>query len=202
MKVLSRDFTLKEKILLIFLSLVLLVLGYYFFVDQPVRSGIASANADYEMYSTELTVLQAKIAQLDAMQRELDSLADDNTRMPSYNANRQEIDFLNAILAGTQNYTINFSNVTRNGDQIRRSFTLQFTVDSYDEARNRLAALGGSQLRCKLGDLYYSSSTANNRDGEAAQRVSVGVSAVFYETMVGGTPDGALPSDSSAANTG
>ena len=43
MKILSRDFTLKEKILLLLLALVLIVLGYYQFIDKPCRRDIAEA---------------------------------------------------------------------------------------------------------------------------------------------------------------
>ena len=46
MKVLSRSFSLKEKILLLLLSLILVGLAYYQFVDQPVRSALATAGLD------------------------------------------------------------------------------------------------------------------------------------------------------------
>lgn len=200
MKVLSRDFTLKEKILMIALVLMLMALGYYFLIDQPVRDGIASANADYEMYTEELNALQVKIARLDAMQQELDAMKSDKTRMPSYNASRQEINFLNTVLADAQDYTVTFSSVTREGDQIRRSFTLQFTAADFAGARNLLNNLSGGELRCKLGDMSYAVNAAA-ADGTQAASVTVSVSAVFYETMVDGTADAGLPADSSATGT-
>ena len=46
MKILSRDFTLKEKLLMLLLGLVLVGLAYYNFVDQPVRTSLASAEAE------------------------------------------------------------------------------------------------------------------------------------------------------------
>ena len=46
MKVMSRDFTTAEKILLVLLVVVLLGLGYYYFVDQPVRSTVSSHDAE------------------------------------------------------------------------------------------------------------------------------------------------------------
>ena len=46
MKVMSRDFTLLEKLMLILLVLILLGLAYYYFVDQPVRSTVTSYNVE------------------------------------------------------------------------------------------------------------------------------------------------------------
>ena len=46
MKILSRDFTLKEKILLLLLSAVLVGLFYYQFVDQPVRMALNSCASE------------------------------------------------------------------------------------------------------------------------------------------------------------
>ena len=42
---LNRSFTRSEKLLLLLLSAILIGLMYYYFVDQPVRQSIASADA-------------------------------------------------------------------------------------------------------------------------------------------------------------
>ena len=57
MKLMSRDFTLKEKIILLVLALVLLGTLYYFGVDQPVRRAINNTVSEREMLNTELTGL-------------------------------------------------------------------------------------------------------------------------------------------------
>ena len=58
MKVLSRDFTLKEKILLLILSLALIGLAYYQFIDQSVRSELAIAQSEKESLQVELDAVQ------------------------------------------------------------------------------------------------------------------------------------------------
>ena len=129
------------------------------------------------------------------MQQYMDALADaDNmTWMGSYNNSREEVAFLDAILSSTLNYTVSFANVTRNGDQIRRSFTLQYTTPDYESAADIIEKLCTGRNRCLVGDVKC----AINKDGH----VTVNQSATFYETMVGGTPDAALPADSAAANS-
>ena len=198
MKVLSRDFTLKEKILLLILSLALIGLAYYQFIDQPVRRELDAAKSEQETLQIELDAVQIQLAQLKKMEQELDSLSNDNTLgiMGSYNNSKAEIALLNDILEDTQQYSIAFSDVTRNGDLIRRNFSLQFTASDYEEAIQILTRLGRSECRCRLGNLYCESEDGNVLKGP----VSVSATATFYETMVGGKADAGLPKDQAAAS--
>lgn len=195
MKMLSRDFTLKEKILVLLLILVLLALAYYQFVDQPVRSAIEKAEAENAALETELDAVQIRLAQLKRMQNELDGLSSDGSvkPMPSYNNSQQVNTLLNNVL-GDLGYNITFSNVRRNGNQIRRSISLQFTASSYETVELIMKQLSNNEYRCLLENV---SCTA--RGGDVTENViSVTATLTFYETMVGGTPDAGLPADSNA----
>lgn len=200
MKVLSRDFTLKEKILLLILSIALIVLAYYQFIDQPVRSELSSAQAEKESIQIELDAVQIKLAQLKKMEQELTGLTGSGSlgMMASYNNSKAEIALLNDILEDTQKYSVSFSDVTRNGDLIRRNFTLQFTAADYAEATEILTQLSNSEYRCLLGNVY-----CDSEDGDLTKGlVSVSATATFYETMVGGKADAGLPEDEAAKGTG
>ena len=61
MKALSRDFNAKEKLLLLLLSLVLVGLAYYQFVDKPVREALATARAESDSLKVELKTVEAKL---------------------------------------------------------------------------------------------------------------------------------------------
>lgn len=198
MKVLSRDFTLKEKILLLILSLALIGLAYYQFIDQPVRRELDAAKYEKETLQIELDAVQMQLAQLKRMEQELENLSKDSTLgvMGSYNNSKAEIALLNDILEDTQQYSIAFSDVTRNGDLIRRNFTLQFTASDYEEAIQILTRLSRSECRCRLGNVYCQSEDGNLLKGP----VSVSATATFYETMVGGKADAGLPKDQAAAS--
>ena len=194
MKYMSRDFTLAEKILLVVLGLVLVGLVYYRFVDQPVREAIASSEADTEMYQMQIDALQGRLAKLSGIRDKLDEL-ETNARgrlsyMASYNNSKQEIDFLNMILADTLQYSISFSDVTRRGDQIRRDFTLQYQIQGYDAAQDIMLKLCNGELRCMVGDIRCTIA----QDGI----VTINETATFYETMAGGVPDAGLPVDSAS----
>ena len=102
MKILSRDFSRGEKIILIILAIVLVGLVYYQFVDKAVRESIEKANAEAEAIKVELTTVNAKIKRMEEMQAELDTIQSDPkaSYMGSYNNSREELAFLNDVLSG------------------------------------------------------------------------------------------------------
>ncbi len=205
MKVLSRDFTTREKVLIVILAAILIVLAYYWLVDSPVRNGIAEADAKKQSAETELIAVNAKIGQLQRMQAELDALGPEGrgAYMASYNNSAAEYAALNDILGGTEEYAITFSELTRQGDLVRRAFSIQFTTTGYPAAKRIITDLENSEYRCRIGDLSCAAEQAYDRETDLRNwsgRIMVNATATFYETMVGGTPDEGLPVEEESQN--
>lgn len=197
MKIMSRDFTTREKIMLLVLTLILLAAGYYAVIDQPIRTAINEAKSQQDELNTELMLLQTKAASLSRMQSELDSIEQSGSlgKMGSYNNSKAELDELNQLLQDANTYDISFSDVTRDGDLIRRSFSLTFSASDYDKAADLVNRLCAGEWRCIVSDLRYVAAGDDLNTGS----VNVGVTATFYETMQGGKADSGLPADTSAA---
>ncbi len=212
MKIMSRDFTLKEKVLLGILFVLLLCAAYYWLVYVPCSNAIAAANADRDKTAVDLTIARAKEDQLIAMQKELDSLGELQyaSRMPSYNSSNEELSLLNGILMAADDYAVSFASASRNGDQIRRNFTMQFKTRNFATAKDIIRRLSESELRCLIGDIQYVTTLRRAAEGEAYTGgrmidnlyyfdvITVDMTATFFETMVGGTPDAGLPADKAA----
>jgi len=194
-KIMSRDFTRTEKLLIVLLALILVGLVYYQFVDKTVRQTIVNAESEAQMLQTELDAAQQRLAHLKSIQTSMEKLEAEGrlSWMGSYNNSKQEVAFLNDILADTLQYSITFAEVTRSGNQIRRSFTLEYKTTDYASAQDIVARLCEGKNRCLVGDI----SCTIDREGI----VTVKQSATFYETMVGGTPDAGLPRDAAEANS-
>ena len=198
MKVLSRDFTLKEKLLLLLLGLILVGLAYFQFVDRPVREALQIAHSEADALSIELSTVEAKLARMRRMRAELDDVTAGGTasEMGSYNNSKAEIAMLNDALSEALQYSITFASVTRSGDQIRRNFTLQLTTDSYETMEHIINQINASHYRCLIGDLRCSATQEND---VLEGNITVSATATFFETMVGGTPDAGLPESKPAA---
>ena len=98
MKIMSRDFTTREMLLV--LTLILLAAGYYAVIDQPIRTAINEAKSQQDELNTELMLLQTKAASLSRMQSELDSIEQSGSlgKMGSYNNSKAELDELNQYI--------------------------------------------------------------------------------------------------------
>lgn len=187
----SREFTRSEKILVVILAVVLFGLLYDKFVFQTTDSVVQSLKAEADTTQAELDIANAKLVKLEKMEAELDNMdySDAFGRMESYNNSKRETAFLNRVLADVSDYFISFEEVTRDKEQIRRSFSLQFVTNTYGEAVDVVRDLSYGEYRCLVDDINYSLAESN--------KIYINLKATFFETMVGGTPDQALPKDES-----
>ncbi len=196
MKILSRDFTKGEKALLLLLAIALVVLAYYLVVHKPVKEGIEKANAESDNLRVELSAVEAKAAMLERMQNEINGIMQDPdiSMMPSYN-NKLEVNKLINDILGNLTYSATLANLKRNGDQIRRNVQLEFDAPSYEVMEEVLEKLASSPYRCLIDNVTCTGYRDKYNDVNAYK---VSLTATFFETLVGGTADEALPSDSSA----
>ena len=197
MKILSRDFTLKEKILIGILLLIILGFIYYQFVDQPIRSSIEKAKAETSENELEFEAVSLKIAQLEKMKNEIDKIQAEGTiaPMPSYNNSKAVNNILNDVL-GTYGYSITFSNLTRDGDLVRRELTLEFSPPDFSAMATVLAALEKCEYRCLIDGIDFTRTRylLSDRSGYDV-KYQAKATATFYETMVGGKTDSGLPEE-------
>jgi hypothetical protein len=200
-KALKREFTNREKVLLLIMTAVILGSIYYLLIFQPVAEGIKSAKQEITSIEDQLMVADAKARQIINMRAEMDNLEKEGLNpsfMPSYNAGKQELDFLHEILSSnTSLYQVNFTQITRDGNQIRRNFNLSFTAPSYNVAKDIITKLENSDIRCLIGDMTVGAVDKNSiDDGE----INVNCVATFYETMYEGVEDSELPEDTSKSS--
>ena len=201
MKLLTKEFTKRETVLIFALMIILVALLYYKFVDVPIKNAISEAQQEQtELLKTEETE-RAQAQKLQKLAETLEDAKADgaNSQMLSYNGSSMEIAFLNEVLSKTDSYNLSFTNVTRTDDQIRRNFSLTFSVYSYDAAEEIFRELSASPYRMLIGDVnvsvqYHSDSYSVSKG--LTTEVKVSLAATFYETMVGRTTDAGLPKNS------
>ena len=188
MKVMSREFTRAEKVLIVVLAVVLFGLLYYKFVFLTTNDVVQTLKSEAETTQTELDIANAKLAKLQKMDQAL-AENDDMSIMESYNNSKEETAFLNKALSDVEDYSITFSDITKDGNQIRRSFALQFVTSTYQQALDVVSEISYGEYRCLVDDINYTLSDSN--------KIYIDLTATFFETMVGGHEDSALPKDES-----
>lgn len=196
MKSLNKNFTLLEKVILAIMIIVLLGLIYYYFVDRPVKRGIKDAEDRISECQMVIPVLESQIINYQNMKDFLDELKEKGgaiSYLASYNNGKNEMKFLNKIMEKANDYSVNFSAVTKDNDLIRRNISLNFVTDSYEKAEKIITELTNCEYRCIISDVRFNGNK-NNRYED--YKISVSCQATFYETMVEGKEDDGLPKDS------
>ena len=179
----NRAFSTREKVLLVILALLLIGVGYFKLLLEPINESIdnytqlASSEQDAMLQDT------AQLVQLRQMEQELEVIHESGEAvpLPAYDNAEGLLVELNHSLAASTEYTLNFGTVDMldGGYIVRRPLSLQFSAKNYAAARGILAALHDSANVNQISDL----SVSLPEDPEKGVQVTCSVT--FYELKNG-----------------
>ena len=204
---LSREFTLRERLLL--LACVVLAVGifYYQFVHKGIRQQIRDSST--ESMELEIQTEQAVAAEIANMQQTI--MNNENKKagdVAVYNNLAAEISYVGFIMNGkAENVSLAWGNPVLRGTTVRREVRVSFSTDSYQHLKEILDGFYECPFRCILHDISLSDNTPStttvtttNADGTTttatvpqktgiadSKRMNVSFSATFFETIEGAT---------------
>ena len=183
----SREFTKREKLLMLIMCILLIGILYFQFVYKPARESIKKYNTSD--LSLQLQAEQLKAQNIRKMNSEMASnKATKAGVVASYNNVKNEIKALNDVFAGAQTFNMNFSEATKDGDAVRRNIDISFTAGSYTAAENILKKLYNCKYRCLIRTINITSSSiyiqpfpSHIHDVEEWRAIKVTLSSVYTE---------------------
>ncbi len=181
---LSRKFSNREKALLLILALLVIAISYYLLVWKPVNERMEAAVSAEANAQNEMLLEQAKLAQMQQMKAELASLdafeqSTNAAVIPPYDNAKKVMQLLNGVLMASQKYSIDFSNVSMQGNLALRSLRMSFECGSYNDAKAIIRALYSGPYRCRIGNMTFRSAAGNM----LASPVAVELDITFYEFL-------------------
>ncbi len=185
---LSKQFTRREKILLLVLCLLLLGALYFWLVHIPVSNSLAELQGQQTQAQNQISALQAKDARLRQMRQELEQLKNEENAAvtPSYNNLENVVAFLNAAMGSAQDYSLSFQEVslTQDSSIVRRSIQMSFVAGSFEQAKEMVLSLRGSPYRCQLSNLSMSQAQqSDTSSGLGAGVVQISLTITFFEQV-------------------
>ncbi len=175
----KRQFSLRERILMMVLALLLLICFYYVLVEKPVQDTLLDASQRRSEAESQLTVASAQLQKMNQMQSALDQLEQSaQADVPDYDNAKNVMDLMNGAMAMTEEYNLTFQPVTTEGAIVSRSIQMNFRCDDYDTAKDVLQTLLDSNYRCRITAM---SVTATDGGNIRRQEVTVDASVTFYE---------------------
>lgn len=151
-----RKLTIRERVLLLLLTVIALVSGYVLLFYLPTTQRLESLNVQIAQAQELATQLDARLANQQQMEKTLQQLSDQGAQvpyMPAYDNLQAVMVELHTILAGCQEYSLSFQNEQGEDHVFYRHVSIPFTCSSYEQAREVLRQLHDSDLRGLLGDI-------------------------------------------------
>jgi len=183
---LNREFTAKEKILLLVAAVLALGLFYYNFVYRFFQS-------QYALYDTatienELLVEQSKAMRISQMKQVIaDSKGTVKGDLSVYNNQSAEIIEMGRIFdEDADNVSITWSDPVLSGTIIRRDVNITFHCRSYENFKNVLQKMSEMQYRCLIGNVAVSDARPKESNGVVTSNdINASISVRFFETSEG-----------------
>ena len=186
----DREFTPREKGMLLVLAVLLLALGYMKLFYAPVQQAVEDNQQ-----------LQTRALKMQTMEKELEELktggAVPDAQVPDYNNAKRVMVELNAILARAREYSLSFDDVSLDEDSglVRRPVELTFQTADYAAAREIINDLYHCRYRCSIQDVTISADE-DGTDITAAPGAVTQLTAVFLERN-----DGTVTADQTDGNS-
>ena len=176
----QRELSRREKVLLMVLALLSLLALYFFVVHQPVTTAIQNAEAEGEVVSTEITILEAKVAKMAQMKAAIGDA--DIPPIPDYDNQGAAITFLHSVLPTSTEYQVSFGapvQVVEGRPVVARQMSLEFHAASYEQARTIVDQLEACPFRCLMNQLQIVGAKEKNPITKGP--VTVRLSMLFFE---------------------
>lgn len=171
----NRELTTREKVLLLILAVLVIGIGYFKFVFEPINEQVRELQSAAAQEQSEIDSSIVQLAQMRKMEKAVEaSKADGQERaIPAYDNSGMLMRELYQILANTNEYTVDFSAATsREGYIVLRPVTLTFETGTYTQARAIINAIAGSDNLNQISDV-------NIRNGQNSSRNTVQTSLVI-----------------------
>lgn len=181
-----REFSTREKILLLVLAAVLLAVGYFRFFLAPIQSEIRAQQQRQEELANSVLLEQTRLLQLEKMQKKIDKIKANGTvpdaEVPKFDNIEKVMLQLNGILIQAQEYNLSFGEISEDDNGIvSRPVDLSFVAGSYTSAREIINQLYQCPYRCAVSDISEQAET----DLASDITVHVDLTITFFEKRTG-----------------
>lgn len=179
----KRAFSTREKVLLVVLAALLIGIGYFKLILEPINDNIDHFQQMTASEQDEILINTARLAQMRSMQTELDEIfaAGDAKPIPEYDNSGKLLVELHSILSKSTDYSLSFGAVTtlEGGYIQRRPVSMNFTTADYARAADIIKTIHDSDNTNQISDV----SIAFKTDNGGAGSVSVSLSVTYYELI-------------------
>lgn len=194
----NRAFTTREKVLLVILAVLIIGIGYFKLLLEPINTSIENYQNLTASEQDEILVNTALLQKKKQMETELEELfaSGDPTPIPVYDNSGNLLVELHRILDKSLDYSLNFSGVSTMDVEylVRRPVSLTFQTPTYAQARAIIDELHDSDnvncisdlsMQINNGNLDYTNEIIHwDEDDDSDYYITVSLVITYYERIV------------------
>lgn len=194
----NRAFTTREKALLVILAVLIIGIGYFKLLLEPINTSIDNYQNMTASEQDEILVNTALLQKKKQMETELEELfaSGDPTPIPVYDNSGNLLVELHRILDKSLDYSLNFSGVSTMDVEylVRRPVSLTFQASTYAQARAIIDELHDSDnvncisdlsMQINNGNLDYTNEIIHwDEDDDSDYYITVSLVITYYERVV------------------
>ena len=194
----NRAFTTREKVLLVILAVLIIGIGYFKLLLEPINTSIENYQNLTASEQDEILVNTALLQKKKQMETELEELfaSGDPTPIPVYDNSGNLLVELHRILDKSLDYSLNFSGVSTMDVEylVRRPVSLTFQTPTYAQARAIIDELHDSDnvncisdlsMQINNGNLDYTNEIIHwDEDNDSDYYITVSLVITYYERIV------------------
>ena len=152
----NRELTRRETVLLLILVVLVIFLGYFKLIFEPIQDQVAQYQDTTSQEQSELELELVRLDQMQKMQRKIDEVraSGEERTIPEFDNSGKLMLDLHRILDTAMDYSLDFSqSTTQNNYVVLRPVTMSFQTRTYAQARSIIDALSESKDMNQISDL-------------------------------------------------
>ena len=190
---LHREFSLRERLLLIACLVLAVAIFYYQFVHKGIKGQIEEMST--YLLTEEISREQTTAANIQKMNQVIEQNADRNYgTIAVYNNLAAEISFIGSITDNASDVSLQWGNPVLRGTTVRRDVRVSYVAHSYEDAKEILYNFAHCPFRCLVYDMTMADNTNKTKDADKTKTglkdgnvIAVTFTATFFETIEGAT---------------
>ena len=174
----NREFTKREKILLLIFAVLIIVLGYFKLILEPINNQVNEYRGMESEEQAEIDVKTVQALQMSLMEKEIKKAQENGISriIPTFDNSAILLPKLYQIMDSTSAYSMNFGEITTEGGVVMRPVAISFETRTYAQARAVIDRLYDTNYAMQIEDV-----TIQERKATDADSVNTYLSVTFFE---------------------
>ena len=174
----NREFTKREKILLLIFAVLIILLGYFKLILEPINSQVDEYSSMESEEQAEIDIKMLQALQMSIMEKEIEKARENgiNRVTPDYDNSSVLLPKLYHIMDRTVAYSMNFGEITTDGGIVMRPVEINFETRTYKKAREIIDRLYDTNYAMQIEDV-----TIQTRKTTDANSVDTYLSVPLFE---------------------